>query len=137
MIWKTKTSIGLIIFLSMTISNISRATLFTNTDSSDAFVRSNAPTANYGGAGSLSVSGATATNVSGIANGIADTFVRFNTAGMVASLNSLFGLGNWVINGAILRVKETGSPSNNIFTRGKGAFEIRWISNDSWAEGTG
>ena len=38
-----------------------RAEFFTNSASADSFTRSNAPTLNYGGAGSLSVSGPTAT----------------------------------------------------------------------------
>ncbi|HWC60030.1 MAG TPA: hypothetical protein VHC44_10085 [Verrucomicrobiae bacterium] len=113
------------------------AALFTNNVSIDAFVRSNAPTLNYGAAGSLTVSGTTATNGLGTVNGIADSFIRFNTAALVASLNSQFGPGNWVINGVALRVVEVGSPNNNIFTRGKGSFNAFWISNDAWTEGTG
>jgi hypothetical protein len=124
------------LFLAIAIS--SRAAIFTNSVSVDAFVRSNAPTANYGGAGALSVSGSISTNVaSGATNGIADTFIRFNTAAMVSSFNSLFGANNWVISGAKLQVTEVGTPNNAIFNQGKGAFEIRWIANDSWAEGTG
>jgi hypothetical protein len=103
----------------------------------DAFVRSNAPTANYGAAGSLTVSGVTATNSQGTVNGIADSFVRFNTAALVTSLDSQFGPGNWLINGVSLRVIEVGAPNNNIFTRGQGAFSVSWISNDDWTEGTG
>src|SRR6185437_12339713 len=118
-------------------ANISRAALFTNSISIDAFVRSNAPAANYGGAGAVTVSGSTATNASGTVNGVADTFIRFNTSALVTSLNSTFGPNNWIINGVILRVVEMGAPNNNIFTRGKGIFEIRWTSNDSWTEGTG
>jgi hypothetical protein len=118
-------------------ANISRAALFTNSISIDAFVRSNAPAANYGGAGAVTVSGSTATNASGTVNGVADTFIRFNTAALVTSLNSVFGPNNWVINGVTLRVVEMAAPGNTVFTRGKGAFEIRWISNDSWTEGTG
>ena len=30
-----------------------------------------------------------------------------------------------------------GAPPNNVFNRGIGAFEIRWITNDTWTEGTG
>ena len=109
----------------------SQAALFTNMVSFDAFVRSNAPTANYGAAGSLTVSGPAATNSLGTVNGIADSFVRFNTETLVTSLNSQFGPGNWMINGVSLRVVETGAPiSHNIFTRGKGAFSAFWISDD-------
>ena len=123
---------------SVLITASTRAAFFTNSVDADTFVRSNAPTANYGGAGALSVSGATATNTaSGTTNGIADTFIRFNTAAMVASFNSLFGANNWVISGAKLQVTETGTPNNAIFDQGKGAFQIRWIANDTWTEGTG
>jgi hypothetical protein len=118
-------------------AHFSQAAIFTNSLSVDAFVRGNAPAANYGAAGSLNVSGSTATNASGTANGIADSFIRFNTGGLVARLNSIFGPNNWAINGVTLRVVEVGAPMNTIFTRGKGAFEIRWTSNDSWTEGTG
>jgi hypothetical protein len=123
-------------FLALTIST--RAAIFTNSVYVDAFVRSNAPTLNYGGAGALSVSGSSSTNTaSGATNGIADTFIRFNTAAMVTSFNSLFGANNWVISGAKLQVTEAGTPNNAIFDQGKGAFEIRWVANDSWTEGTG
>jgi hypothetical protein len=117
--------------------NSSLAAWFTNSVSADAFVRSNTPTLNYGGAGALTISGAAATNSSGVSNGIADTFIRFNTAAMVTNLNTSFGTKNWIINGVRLRVTEVAAPANAIFNRGKGAFEIRWISNDAWTEGTG
>lgn len=119
------------------VAGISRAAFFTNTFSADAFVRSNAPTSNYGGAGALSVSGATATNTSGVAMGIADSFIRFNTGAMVTNFNSLFGTNNWGVNGATLVVTEVGIPNNPVIDIGKGAFEIEWISNDDWTEGTG
>jgi hypothetical protein len=123
---------------SVLITASTRAAIFTNSTDADAFVRSNAPTANYGGAGSLSVSGSSSTNTAfGTTNGIADTFIRFNTAAMVANFNSLFGANNWVISSAKLQVTEVATPNNAIFDQGKGAFQIRWIANDTWTEGTG
>jgi len=126
-------------FLSFVITaNPAHAAVFTNTADADAFVRSNAPTANYGGAGALSVSGASATNnASGLTNGIADTFIRFNTDAMVMNFNSRFGTNNWVIGGVKLQVMEVGVPNNNIFDQGKGAFQIDWVADDNWIEGTG
>ena len=56
---------------------------------------------------------------------------------MVANFNSLFGSNNWVISRARLQTTEIGTPANTIFNQGKGAFEIRWIADDNWAEGTG
>jgi len=123
---------------SLTLALSANATLFTNTVSVDSFVRSNSPAANYGGAGALSVSGLTATNVFGqTTNGITDTFIRFNTALSVSNFNAQFGTNNWVINGAKLRVTEVGAPNNSLFSRGIGAFEIRWVANTNWTEGTG
>jgi len=109
---------------------------FTNSSSADSFVRAAAPSSNYGGAGADSVSGASATNSTG-ANGAFDTFIRFNTFSMVTNFNALYGSNSWAITGASLQVTEQGAPNNSIFNRGKGAFEVRWIGNDSWTEGTG
>ena len=119
------------------IASTSRAAFFINSVSVDSFVRSNAPTLNYGAAGALSVSGPNAVNGSGVTNGAFDSFIRFNTAAMVTNFNSLFGTSNWVVSGAKLRVTEIGAPAQTIFNRGIGAFEIRWIINDSWTEGSG
>ncbi len=119
------------------IAGSARAAFVTSNPDADAFVRSNAPTLNYGAAGSLSVSGINATNASGVTNGAFDTFIRFNTAAMVTSFNSAFGPNNWVIGGARMVLTEVGAPAQTIFNRGKGSFEIRWIANTNWIEGTG
>lgn len=121
----------------LTLATACPAAWFTNGASVDSFVRAAATGSNYGGAGALSVSGATATNALGVANGVFDSFIRFNTAALVTSFNSAFGTNNWVVNGARLRVTETAAPSNALFNRGKGALEVRWIANDNWIEGTG
>ncbi len=113
------------------------AAAFTNAVTADSFVRALAPSANYGGAGALSVSGANSKNGSGVLNGVFDTFIRFNTAAMITNFDSLFGVGDWAISAAQLRVTELGAPANQLFNRGVGAFQIRWISNDSWIEGSG
>jgi hypothetical protein len=107
------------------------------TPSADAFVWSLEPTNNYGGAGSLSVSGSAATNSSGQQQGLFDSLARFPMAGMAAVFNSTLGSNNWVLTGATLELTEVGSPNNGILNRGVGAFEIRWIISDDWVEGTG
>ena len=114
------------------------AAVFTNTAASaDAFVRAAAPALNYGGAGALCVSGSSASNGSGVTNGIFDSFIRFNTGAMVSNFDSLFGSNNWVISSATLYVTEIATPLNPIFNRGVGRFEVRWMANDNWIEGTG
>lgn len=115
----------------------SEAVWFTNSFSADAFVRAAAPTLNYGGAGALSVSGSNAVNGIGTTNGAFDSFIRLNGAAMVSNFNLAFGTSNWHINAAKLSLTELGAPANTLFNRGTGSFEIRWIANDTWLEGTG
>jgi hypothetical protein len=103
----------------------------------DAFVRSADPTHNYGGAGALSVSGTIATNASGVQEGSLDSFIRFDISSSFAQFNTTFGVGDWTISSAKLLLTETVAPPQAIFNRGVGQFEVRWIANSSWVEGTG
>jgi hypothetical protein len=107
------------------------------TPTADAFVRSLAPESNYGAAGSLSVSGATAVNGSSQQNGLFDSLLRFPMASVAAAFNNAFASNGWVVTSAALNAKEVAAPNNPIFNRGIGAFEIRWIASDNWVEGAG
>lgn len=113
------------------------ALTLTNYPTADTFVREAAPTANYGGAGSVSVSGSAAVNGSGTENGPADALLRFSMGGVVASLDSTYGAGGWTVSGATLRLTEQAAPSNPLYNRGTGSFEIRWVAANGWTEGTG
>ena len=113
-----------------------QVTLSTNSVA-DAFVRSADPTHNYGGAGALSVSGTIATNAAGVQEGALDSFIRFDISSMVSQFNAMYGVGDWTISSARLLLTETAAPAQAIFNRGVGQFEVRWIANDSWVEGTG
>lgn len=126
-----------ILFTFAVVVASSHAAVFTNSVSVDSFVRANAPTLNYGAAGALAVSGTNSINGSGVTNGAFDSFIRFNVAAMMTNFNSAFGSNNWAISSAKLRVTEIGAPAQTLFNRGIGAFEIRWIANDNWTEGTG
>ncbi|MFP4058094.1 MAG: PEP-CTERM sorting domain-containing protein [Candidatus Brocadiia bacterium] len=103
----------------------------------DALVRSLDPGRNYGHAGGLSVSGSAALNRRGEQMGLLDTFLRFDAGPLVGAFDAAFGEGGWLLQGAVLRLTEQGSPNNPIFNRGVGRFEVRWIAEDAWAEGTG
>ena len=118
-------------------TSVAAQVLITNFPVADAFVRSIAPTNNYGGAGSLAVSGSIATNALGQQNGLLDTFLRFDLSSVISNLDNSFGAGNWVIARARLYLFEQGAPNNVVFNRGVGPCEVRWIANDTWAEGTG
>ena len=103
----------------------------------DAFVRSIAPAENHGADGAMCVSGSAAKNGQGVQEGLLDSFIRFNAATFVTTFNADFGTGNWAIQSAVLKLTEQAAPLNPNFNRGSGTFEIRWIANDSWVEGTG
>jgi hypothetical protein len=115
-----------------------RADIIVNLNpTADAFVRSPAPTGNYGGAGALSVSGASAVNGSGFQGGLFDSYLRFDVSGLRLSADTAYGAGNWTVLSANLRLTETAAPANTNFNRGTGSFEVRWLANDAWVEGTG
>ena len=103
----------------------------------DTFVRSLDPTHNYGGAGALSVSGPIATNVLGQQEGLLDSFMRFDASGVASNFNNVFGVGHWGISSVTLVVFEQTDVNNTIFNGGVGPFEIRWMVNAYWVEGTG
>lgn len=104
------------------------------TATADTFVQQNAPDENFGTKGALSVAGSAAANMSGDQVGPADTFLQFNLASEVASLDAEFGLQNWTIRDICLHVVEQTTPGNPRFGQGRGRFEIRWIAADEWSE---
>ena len=63
--------------------------------------------------------------------------MRFDVSGEVAAFNSNLGTGNWAISSATLKLTEVGAPGNTVFNRGVGQFQVNWLANDSWVEGTG
>ena len=130
-----KIQLTLVSILLIATSTVHAAIFATNTPDKDAFVRALAPTSNYGGAGALSISGTNATGNS--TNGAFDSFMSFDTSTMVSNFNMSFGTSNWVITSATLNLTENPSPGNAIFNSGTGMFQIRWIANDTWVEGTG
>jgi hypothetical protein len=119
------------------IPPLSAQIVVTNISVADAFVRSLAPTSNYGGAGALSVSGPIATNAVGQQGGLLDTFMRFDVTSAVSNFNSTFGVGKWAVISATMDLFEQGQPNNTNFNQGVGPFEVQWIATNSWAEGTG
>src|ERR1700733_4405843 len=113
--------LSLMLLSSIVTAGSAHAAFSTNSPDADAFVRAAVPNSNYGLAGALSVSGANATNSSGvIVNGAFDSFIRFNTAAMATNFNAVFGAGNWAVSGARLVVTEVGAPPQTILNRGKG-----------------
>jgi len=107
------------------------------TPEADTFVMSKAPTNNFGGAGAIAVSGSSAVNSNNVQNGLFDSFLLFPMSNIVSSLDTILGTHDWIIYRAKLHLTEVGAPVSPTFNRGVGAFEIRWLAEDEWIEGTG
>src|SRR5690242_18890667 len=86
--------------------------IFSLAPEADSYVRSLASSSNYGAGGALSVSAASATNSSGVPNGLFDTLMRFSLTNAVAYFDTAFGGQDWVITRVRLLVNEMGTPDN-------------------------
>ena len=108
-----------------------------NNTAADSFLSGNAPTLNYGGAGTLAIAPASSPK------GEFDTVLKFNLAGAASQFNSTYGAGNWQISGLTLKLASSfgtsgavpGNNSLNAVSGGK--FGITWLAGDSWLEGAG
>jgi len=125
-----------LVFL-LAIPGLGQGVVVSAVPDADAFLRSLAATSNYGGGGALSVSGSAPVNGSNEQNGSFDSLMRFPTTSLVTSLDNAFGAQNWLITRARLLLNEMTMPDNEIFSRGVGSFEVRWIASNDWVEGTG
>lgn len=133
-----RTTAALATVLATLCGGATRADIIANLNPiADAFVRSPAPTGNYGGAGALSVSGGTAVNGVGFQGGLLDSYLKFDVSGLRLSADTAYGVGNWTVLAATLRLTETAAPAQTNFNRGTGWFEVTWLENDAWLEGTG
>ena len=107
--------------------------------SADTFVREAQPDSNFGKAGALSVAGPDAFSYVLPTQHVGrfDSFIRFPAASASAALDSQFGSRRWVVTSVVLNLTEQTKPNNPIFALGPGTFEVRWVQQDSWTEGTG
>lgn len=101
----------------------------------DAFVATgpsnNLVANNYGAAGALAVSAA------GLPKGVFDSLLRFDVSTVKSTFDGAYGMGGWNIDSIALQLT-TSNANNAIFnTNATGSFNVKWISNDAWTEGTG
>jgi hypothetical protein len=121
----------LITFTVVLVPTTSWAVTSTIPAAADAFVTSEFPGNNYGGAGAISVSAA------GTLGREFFTLLQFDLASTLSSFNQSFGAGNWVLDGASLQLTAT-SANNQIFNpSAAGQIGADWLADDSWVEGTG
>jgi hypothetical protein len=121
----------------VTYSGTTIADAFLATGSPDNPVGSNLTGENFGGAGTLAVSPASADK------GEFQSVIEFNFADAVALFNSTYGANHWIVTGISLQLtSDYGTagvqPNNKIFNViSGGRFVIDWLSTNGWAEGAG
>lgn len=102
---------------------------------SDAFVTTgpsgNLSGNNYGQGGSVAVA------APGLPKGEFQSILQFDTSLAKSSFDSEFGPSKWNISSINLQL--TATPNNNTLfnATSAGQFQIFWMQNDSWTEGTG
>src|SRR5687767_11115872 len=86
---------------------------------------------NYGAAGALSVA------APGSPNGEFQSLLKFDFLAARNSFDALFGPGQWTVQSISLQLNGA-TPINAIFNpNAAGSFNVSWMQNDSWVEGTG
>ena len=126
---------GLIVFfLALTRAPGLAAVISTN-GFSDAFVTpgpsGNLSLNNYGGAGALGISAA------GLPKGEFQSVITFDSSAAQGSFDAQFGAGLWNLQSAFLQLTAA-APNNGIFNNSAaGQFQVFWMQNNSWGEGTG
>ena len=126
--------VGLVVILLTTVQLL-RAATFSLNPVADAYVATgpsnNLRDNNYGAGGALSVA------APGSPDGEFQSVLRFDLAGARGSFDALFGVGQWVVQSVSLQLNAT-APNNAVFNaNAPGSFNVSWMQNDSWVEGTG
>ncbi|MBE7506190.1 MAG: hypothetical protein HS101_07865 [Planctomycetia bacterium] len=121
------------VFASLTIAPAFAAPPLTvsSTPVADSFVSSANPVNNYGAGGALALS------ADGLPKGSFASLIRFDTAAATTAFDATFGVGQWSVQSASLRLTAT-TPNNAIFNNADaGQFSVSWMESDAWVEGTG
>jgi hypothetical protein len=120
--------------------------VYSNTTSQSAFLATGSPdnpvgtdltNLNFGGAGTLAISPASADK------GQFQSLLMFDFAGAVSLFDSVYGSNHWTVTGISLQLASnygTGGvqPNNRIFNViNGGKFAIEWLSDNNWVQGTG
>lgn len=85
---------------------------------------------NYGAAGALAVSAS-------LSSGTFASLLRFDLSSAKSTFDTAYGAGGWNIDSIALQLTTT-TAMNPIFNASQaGAFDVKWISSNSWVEGTG
>jgi len=86
--------------------------------------------------GAVGVQGASSTKMGGGSPLAANVTFKYGVGSTVDSLNATYGAGNWTISNVKLKLQYTLYANNTRFGGGAGTFDIYWVGNDSWVQGT-
>jgi len=86
--------------------------------------------------GAVGVQGATGLNNLGGSSLAANDTFKFGVGSTVSSLNATYGAGDWTVSDPILTFQYTLYANNSRFNAGAGGFDIYWVANDNWVQGS-
>lgn len=86
--------------------------------------------------GAAGVQGVASTNLLGSAPTAANVTFKFNLNSYIDALNATYGSGNWALGNARLTFQYTLYANNTRFGGGAGTFDIYWVANDTWVQGS-
>jgi hypothetical protein len=86
--------------------------------------------------GAVGVQGSAGINDTGGSTAAANVAFKYDVGGIVDSLNTEYGAGDWSIANPELTFQYTLYANNSRFNSGPGTFSIFWMANDSWVQGT-
>lgn len=86
--------------------------------------------------GAAGVQGGGATNLLGENPVAANVVFKFDLGSFVSSMNVAYGVGNWTVENIRLTFQYTLYANNTRFGGGAGNFDVFWIANDSWVQGS-
>lgn len=98
-----------------------------------AMVMSNGDSWSGGAAG---VQGAASTNLLGANPLAANVAFKFDLGSFVSSMDVAYGVGNWTVENIRLTFQYTLYANNSRFGGGAGDFDVFWVANDSWVQGS-
>jgi hypothetical protein len=86
--------------------------------------------------GAVGVQGAASTNLLGASPTAANVAFKFDLGSFVSAMNVAYGTGSWAVENIRLVFQYTLYANNTRFGGGAGNFDVFWVANDSWAQGS-
>ncbi|MBE2204183.1 MAG: PEP-CTERM sorting domain-containing protein [Chthoniobacterales bacterium] len=86
--------------------------------------------------GAAGVQGGASTNLLGVSPSAANVAFKFDLGAFVSSMDIAYGTGNWTVENIRLAFQFTLYANNSRFGGGAGDFDVYWVANDGWVQGS-